>query len=848
MVASGPLVTVAGPGGVGKTRLVAEMLRDLPGDVVVAELGWLHARADVGAIVGQLGFDAVEGAVAALAHRNATVVLDNCEHVLDAVRRFVDLALGAGDGVRVLATSREPLARAGEHVLRLGPLPPEEASELYLDRARAAGAAQPEAGAVARLCEALDAIPLAIELAAARAPALGPGDFLRDVEQRLDLLAGPSGAAARHDSVRAAIDVSVDLLDEDERALFERVGVFAGPFDVDLVQSLIGTSSPRAVTLDRVGRLAQRSLLVAEPDDRRTRYRLLELVREYAYDRLVQSGAAPEAQRMFVDAMAGFADGVVTEAVEHWSGDLIGRITAQYPNLAAAIDWCVDHDADPGRAFRLLLPLFAVVHEGRALEVLALGAQALARWPDAGAPRRAEALAVLAVAAVFAGDDERALLLAGASLRDEGSTGMASFLAERAIGFALRNQGDLAGARQHFAAGRARAEALGVAPFARELAGLEAATLDALGDRVAAVPLARDALAAAAAAGDRLNEAWLHLVLSAIGIRGGELRAARAELERAREAVAALGVPWWQGAMHRLGAVLAAERGWQRSRPLWRAALEHAVDAGSVGEVAHTLRTAAVVAERHGEHAVALALLDAVPTSGSLTVIPELFPEERAALDRARSGSVAPPDLVSAWRRAAAVLDGEAPRDPAPSGSAAPPGARLRRDGDVWELTFGGRTVTVRDLKGIGDLAVLVARRGQEVHALELVGGAVIGDAGEVLDSRARREYEARIVELQRESEDARANNDPVRAERAEAELDVLVTQLADAFGLGGRARAKGSSAERARTTVAYRIRSAVRRITQAHPDLGRHLRNSVRTGMWCSYAPEQDVEWDVEA
>jgi hypothetical protein len=170
-------------------------------------------------------------------------------------------------------------------------------------------------------------------------------------------------------------------------------------------------------------------------------------------------------------------------------------------------------------------------------------------------------------------------------------------------------------------------------------------------------------------------------------------------------------------------------------------------------------------------------------------------------------------------------------------------------EGDTWRLVFNGRSVRVRDAKGVGDLAVLLARPGREVHALELMGGQDVGGAaGPALDARARNAYQQRITELQHDIDDARAGNDPVRADRAEAELDALVEQLSEAFGIGGRARSTRSSVERARTAVTYRIRAAIRKLADVHPEVGRHLGNSVRTGTWCSYQPEIDVAWRIEA
>jgi hypothetical protein len=248
-----------------------------------------------------------------------------------------------------------------------------------------------------------------------------------------------------------------------------------------------------------------------------------------------------------------------------------------------------------------------------------------------------------------------------------------------------------------------------------------------------------------------------------------------------------------------------------------------------------------------GESEMARALLAAAPPSAELTVMPELFPDEASKLAELYQTPEHALDLPEAMRRARAILVDEvaAPVDAPDSGSSTT--ASLSRDGDGWAVTFAGRPARVRHLKGVSDLAILVARPGVEVHCLELMGGAdVSAGTGAQLDERARREYSTRIEELQSDIDDAHASNDPARAERAELELDALVEQLSEAFGLGGRARTSGSSAERARSAVTYRVRSAIRRLGEVHPELGRHLDNAVRTGVWCSYRPETDVTWAV--
>jgi tetratricopeptide (TPR) repeat protein len=186
-----------------------------------------------------------------------------------------------------------------------------------------------------------------------------------------------------------------------------------------------------------------------------------------------------------------------------------------------------------------------------------------------------------------------------------------------------------------------------------------------------------------------------------------------------------------------------------------------------------------------------------------------------------------------------------------PDGPAVPgvdPGNLLLREGDAWRVTFRGRSSTVRHVKGMLDLAMLLDRPGREVPALELMGGIDVGGPpGPVLDDQARRTYQTRVLDLQSEIDDARASNDLARADRAEVELDALVEQLSQAFGLGGRQRTGGGAGERARAAVTHRIRGAIRRIADIDPTLGQHLLNAVKTGTWCSYQPDTEIQWTVQ-
>ncbi len=297
----------------------------------------------------------------------------------------------------------------------------------------------------------------------------------------------------------------------------------------------------------------------------------------------------------------------------------------------------------------------------------------------------------------------------------------------------------------------------------------------------------------------------------------------------------------------RLRAILTTlEDGWRRSRAGWQAVLDRIAAAGDVGQLATTLRTAAALAARDGDRDALAALLVAVPAGTHVTVLPALFQDELAAH---RPPPHATAMARDALRRVRQLLAADASDTPVPPAAPVQPGhAAMVRAGDGWNVTFAGRTVQVRHLKGLDDLAVLFARPEHDFHCLELIGGGDLGgDALPGLDERARREYRTRMRELQEDADAARDANDPVRAERAEAELDALVQQLSASFGLSGRARATGSAVERARSAVTWRVRAALKRLGEVHPDLGKHVRNAVRTGTWCAYRPETAVAWRIE-
>lgn len=311
----GRLVTVTGPGGIGKTRVALEVAhraaRHFPDGVWFVGLADLTDAALVPqAVAAALGLDADGDDFVGPLRRHLAVgsrllLLDNFEHVEDAAGLLTEL-LAAGGGTTVLVTSRTRLQLYGEHVRPLPPLAGEEAVPLFIDRARRVtpGFAADEAE-VARLCDALDRLPLALELVAARADTVSLADMLGQLDRRLDLAEeGPRDRAPRQRSLRRAVAWSVDLLPEPEAAAFGRLGVFVGPFDAAVAAEVTGA------TPEVLADLARASLL-AEEDGR---YRMLETVREYAVE------VAGEHLVPTRDALARWCSSVAEAGVEGMRG------------------------------------------------------------------------------------------------------------------------------------------------------------------------------------------------------------------------------------------------------------------------------------------------------------------------------------------------------------------------------------------------------------------------------------------------------------------------------------------------------------------------------------------------
>ena len=391
------LVTLAGSGGIGKTRLsvqvAAELVDAYPEGVWLVELAPLTDPARLpqvmlAALDGPAESDSLDDLVTHLSTRRTLIVLDNCEHVVAAAAQAVEAILGSCPGVAVLATTREPLSIPGERVIRLGGMPLPDGDDdrlaevypgvrLFVERAAAVEptfALDEEATlAVTRICRRLDGLPLAIELAAARASVLSAQQIDERLANRFTLLTGgPRTRDARQRTMRAAIDWSHDLLEPDEAVFFRRLSVFVGGWTLYAAETVCG-SPPLAssAVIDLLAGLVDKSLVVVEAGEATTRYRMLESIRFYAGERLEEAGELTEVRSAHLAWMVEQTRAVTQVSEGDVGAATIAWFRSEPANIRAALDHAVQ--VDPAAGLSLMWNLLD------AWETYSVSAEALSR-------------------------------------------------------------------------------------------------------------------------------------------------------------------------------------------------------------------------------------------------------------------------------------------------------------------------------------------------------------------------------------------------------------------------------------------------------------------------------------
>ena len=546
------LTTLTGPGGAGKTRLALAAVTELapPDGVWWVDLAALTEPAQVApAVAAALGIKEGPGCApaesigAALRAKTVVVVLDNCEHLLEACAVVVAALLAAGPGVRVLATSREPLNVAGEAAWPVPLLAEADAVRLFSERARAVDPrfdpSPAEAAAVARLCRQLDGLPLAIELAAARTRALTPTQIEARLSDALALLTSRQrGVPARQQTLHATLEWSARLLTPEESGLLARLAVFAGSFALEAVEQVAGPAEPPP--LERLTGLVDKSLVLVEPGPAGARYRLLEVVRQYAAARLADSDEAEAAALAHAGYYLALAEAAEPEL---WGGTraaALAQLEPDHANLHAALAWA----RTTGRAAlhqRLCAALIWYWHFGGFFsEAQAELAQALRQALAAESPAARAGLA-----------------------RAQWGAGLFAWIG-----------GDYPGARAHYTAALAHQPAW--PPTEARAHMLSNLGMVALGEGQLdeAQALTDEALAMAASVGGRWAQALLAYNAGAVREAQGAAAEALALLERSRAQFQRLGDRWGQAiALVHLGLMAARQADYARAQTLVREAL-----------------------------------------------------------------------------------------------------------------------------------------------------------------------------------------------------------------------------------------------------------------------------------
>jgi predicted ATPase/DNA-binding CsgD family transcriptional regulator len=409
------MVTLTGSGGCGKTRLAVQAAARLadrwPDGVWWVDLGPVTDPAlvaELAAAATRVLVEPVGGPLRTLTlnlrDRRLLVCLDNCEHLLDASAELADALLRSCPEVSVLATTREPLGVAGETVWRVPSMVEDEAISLFADRGghvRPGFAIDDEnESAVRTVCRRLDGIPLAVELAAAWLRTLSPSEIAAGLDDRFRLLAGgPRGVTARQQTLAASVEWSHDLLDAPDRAVLHQLAVFTSGFTVDAARAVCVGPGADGDVLVTLGRLVDKSLVLVDQGEAQARYRLLDTIRQYAYDRLRDAGEAAATRDRHLDHFLALAEVAEPELEGTGQDAWLTTLETEHDNFRSALDWGLSApDTERGRRLAAALARLWLLH-GHAHE----GIQHLKRSIALGPADRSTLQARLLVGAALLG-------------------------------------------------------------------------------------------------------------------------------------------------------------------------------------------------------------------------------------------------------------------------------------------------------------------------------------------------------------------------------------------------------------------------------------------------------------
>lgn len=838
------LVSIVGPGGVGKTSLAIEHLATVPTDtsVGVIDLTAVSNGNFAHAVASQLGAARFDDVARRLAVGSWLVVFDNCEHVLDQAAAAVGSLLSGVPGLRVIATSREPLGVVGEVLIRLAPLDTSgsnsPASELFARLALERGVSLESTDEdVVELVRALDGLPLALELAAARTAAFSPREILARLSAGgIEVLDRRRGGGDRHSGLAATIEWSIGLLDSRAANALEALSAFTGPFSTEMAVMAIG--EPIGESMDLLADLVERSLVHRDLDAERSSFRLLEMVRLVAAARLAERGAQNEVWARISDAVASRLVDIGTAPI--WSTMEAPYLLDEGFHVAERVVESAIADQRPSGTLLAMVRGFWALedygHRGRGAQLLR---QAIER-----SERRSEDLAValgcLSMLARMMGEEEEAERAAMRAVQlDSGSGGA---LGRRTLGLIARSHHRWDEAVEHFETAIELARNAGERPLETEATVHLSMTFARAGHVAAAIEM----IEPLAEADDRaqIHQTLVPLFLAWFLMRDDRRRARALSAEVLKRTTGtrdlwSIATASYQIAILDMfeGEFASAAAHLHRTIDLFTSTLARgdmilALYAASGLFLSCGMRGEAVTAYHAGEvHN---------PRLGDFEreILAEIGFDP--SLEYETPEATGPRSLLEPLERIATGIDGAPRREPTARN-------RLTKHGSLWTVSYGQRQATVADSKGLRDIATLVRRPREEIAAVELAGVHVAAGGLETSDRSARTAYRERLRELQSTIDDADTAGDLERAATARTEFDAIVAHLSSAFGLSGAPRSSGRPDERARSAVTSRIRAAIKKMRNELPEFAEHLDQSIKTGRFCVYDPAEPTQWVVD-